>query len=107
MAAHKPLLTAIQVLHGKIYACLFENRHDLVGTTLVLATGDGAASEYSTDGFLGCAKAALSAGANVEVVAFRDGTSYVWKELQRRTKSMETGRLRIIYLDDYVEELLE
>ena len=41
-----------EVLHGRIYEALFENRDRLKGTTLVLGTGDGNASEFSTGGFL-------------------------------------------------------
>lgn len=89
-----------------MYEALFSSRdpqESLQGTTLVLASGDGAASEFSPSGFLGPVRAALNAGCSVEIVSWADGVSSVWKQECQRWP----GACKIIYLDRYIDELLE
>lgn len=96
----------IQVLQVRMYESLFgskEGSQELSGTTLVLASGDGAASEFSPSGFLGPVRAALQAGCKVEIISWKSGISSVW-----RTECQKwPGMCRIIYLDNFAEELLQ
>lgn len=80
------------------------NKDDMKNTTLILASGDGAASEFSPQGFLGPVRAALYAGCQVEIVSWADGVSSVWRT---ECQQWPSGRCRIIYLDRFVEELVE
>ncbi|OAA59551.1 hypothetical protein SPI_05749 [Niveomyces insectorum RCEF 264] len=107
-----------EILHLKMCHSVL----DYAPGTLVLATGDAAAAEFS-DGFLKHVERALDRGWCVEVLAWKLGISYAWRELERRQRdaadrssngigngngnnSRNTGQFRIIELDRYVEELL-
>lgn len=92
-----------ELLHGKMWQCLFENRHRLSQTTLVLGSGDGAKSEFSPSGFLAPVEAALEAGAKVEIICFKSGCSNVWETLERRCPT----KVQRIFLDDFMDELIE
>lgn len=95
-----------KVLQVRMYESLFGSKdgpQELSGTTLVLASGDGAASEFSPSGFLGPVRAALQAGCKVEIISWKSGISSVW-----RTECQKwPGMCRIVYLDNFAEELLQ
>ncbi|KAI1262023.1 hypothetical protein F5Y18DRAFT_430524 [Xylariaceae sp. FL1019] len=70
--------------------------------TMVLATGDAAQAEFS-DGFLQYAIRALENGWNLELVTWKRAISSAWK---RQQLSKKYGRrFRIIYLDEFLDEL--
>lgn len=73
------------------------------GSTIVLATGDGASSQFNPDGFLGCIRRAIERGWKVELVGWEDGTSRAWKEL----RDFGNGNLTIIGLEKWGSELVE
>lgn len=72
-------------------------------STIVLASGDAAEAEYS-GGFLKNVERALMKGWKVEVVSWHEGLSreYRNEKFMRRWE----GRIRIIELDEFCEELL-
>ncbi|KAI1430678.1 hypothetical protein GGR50DRAFT_698753 [Xylaria sp. CBS 124048] len=72
--------------------------------TMILATGDAARAEFS-DGFLQYAIRALDLGWNMELVTWRKTISSAWTNPKFRTKYGQ--RFRIIYLDEFLEELNE
>ncbi|KAF5027172.1 hypothetical protein F66182_745 [Fusarium sp. NRRL 66182] len=74
---------------------------DMPGT-LVIATGDARAAQYS-DGFLAYARRALKMGWSVEVVSWKASLSSTWKGLLG-DKSV-SSRFRIIELDQFLDEL--
>ncbi|KAF8310459.1 hypothetical protein DL93DRAFT_2169654 [Clavulina sp. PMI_390] len=51
------------------------------GSTIVLATGDGASSQFNPDGFLGCVRTAVERGWRVELVGWEENRSRSWAEL--------------------------
>ncbi|KAI0450307.1 hypothetical protein F5B21DRAFT_508368 [Xylaria acuta] len=69
---------------------------------MILATGDAAQAEFS-EGFLEYANRALSQGWNLELVTWKATISSAWMNSTFRSKHGE--RFRIIYLDDFLEEL--
>lgn len=77
------------------------------GSTVVLATGDGASSQFNRDGFLGCVRMAVQRGWRVELVSWEKGRSRAWeglsaelREEKRRGGSARThGGLSMIDLD--------
>lgn len=71
-------------------------------------SGDGAKSEYSAGGFVRPIEAALRVGFDVEIVGWRSGLNAVWPALERSSnaRGARGGRLRVILLDDFAEELL-
>lgn len=71
--------------------------------TMVLATGDGAEAEFS-DGFFNHVLRALKHGWCVEVVGFRHNMNQVWDE--QAIPPVWRSQFRIIFLDDFAEELL-
>ncbi|KAJ4387752.1 hypothetical protein N0V93_008353 [Gnomoniopsis smithogilvyi] len=71
--------------------------------TMVLATGDGAEAEFS-DGFFNHVLRALKHGWCVEVVGFRHNMNQLWDE--QAIPVVWRAQFRIIYLDDFGEELL-
>ncbi|GAW24783.1 hypothetical protein ANO14919_143770 [Xylariales sp. No.14919] len=70
--------------------------------TMILATGDAAQAEFS-DGFLEYATRALSSGWKLELVTWKRTISSAWMDPVFRNKFED--RFRIIYLDDFLEEL--
>ncbi|KAF2734714.1 hypothetical protein EJ04DRAFT_466119 [Polyplosphaeria fusca] len=73
-------------------------------STMVVATGDGNMAEYS-DGFLANVERALKKGWNVELVSWKAQTNAAYMKKQFATKW--EGRFKIIYLDPYLESLIE
>ena len=90
-----------EILHLKILESVVDT--DEPGT-IVLATGDAAQAEYS-EGFMAMAHRALKKGWTVELVSWSANISAMYT----RKDWMEawSGRFRIVYLDDYAEELLD
>ncbi|OTA99333.1 hypothetical protein M426DRAFT_68034 [Hypoxylon sp. CI-4A] len=70
--------------------------------TIVLATGDAAEAEFSP-GFFQYAIRALDAGWMLELVTWKRAISSAWKTPEFTKKY--AGKFRIIYLDDFLEEL--
>ncbi|TPX09592.1 uncharacterized protein E0L32_009193 [Thyridium curvatum] len=88
-----------ELLHMKMCQCVL----DFSPGTMVLATGDAAAAEFS-DGFLVNVQRALKNGWRVELVSWRTGIASAWRNLERRREW--AGRFRIIELDSLVDELV-
>ncbi|GAP93401.1 putative cytochrome P450 9c1 [Rosellinia necatrix] len=70
--------------------------------TMILATGDAAQAEFSP-GFLEYATRALALNWNLELVTWKSTISSSWTSRAFRDKHGE--RFRIIYLDEFLEEL--
>lgn len=75
--------------------------------TMVLATGDAAASQYNEHGFVGCVREALKRGWKVELWAFRNGMSRSWVETAKREKWTKEGGFVLWALDNWLDELTE
>ena len=90
-----------EILHLKILESIVDA--DKPGT-IVLATGDAAQAEYS-DGFMRMAERALTKGWTVELVSWSKNISQLYTK--RAWTEAWGSRFRIIYLDDYAEELLD
>ncbi|KAK7509981.1 uncharacterized protein IWZ02DRAFT_494919 [Phyllosticta citriasiana] len=73
-------------------------------STIVLATGDAAAAEYS-QGFMRMVERALKRGWRVELVSWKAGISSQYMKRDFRQKWGD--RFRIVELDDWVEDLLD
>ncbi|QRV78402.1 hypothetical protein RhiJN_06417 [Ceratobasidium sp. AG-Ba] len=84
---------------------------DTPPATIVLATGDGASSQFNPDGFTGCVKRAVERGWRVELVAWDQGVNRVWRELEQEVKATPAARGRgsfvIISLEEWVTELID
>jgi hypothetical protein len=76
-----------------------------LGSTIVLATGDGASSQFNKDGFVGCVRRAVERGWEVELVGWEDGRSRVWRELEGLGGA--EGGLRIFGLEQWGWDLVE
>ncbi|KAI1100058.1 hypothetical protein F4804DRAFT_58629 [Jackrogersella minutella] len=70
--------------------------------TMILATGDAAEAEFS-NGFLQYATRALDKGWMIELVTWKLAISSAWTNPKFFEKY--AGRFRIIFLDDFIEEL--
>ncbi|KAI3319045.1 hypothetical protein HD806DRAFT_301196 [Xylariaceae sp. AK1471] len=70
--------------------------------SMILATGDAAQAEFS-DGFLLYATRALEKGWNLELVTWKKTISSAWMNPAFRNQYGQ--RFRIIYLDDFLDEL--
>ncbi|KAG8880812.1 hypothetical protein FRB97_009176 [Tulasnella sp. 331] len=82
------------------------------GSTIVLASGDAARSQFNPQGFLGCVKKAVERGWKVEVVGWDEGRSRAYGELMGEVERGEVGRdaggsLSIISLDRWGLDLIE
>jgi hypothetical protein len=75
-----------------------------VPTTMVLATGDGAAAEFS-DGFLAHVERALKKGWKVELVSWKQQTNSGYKN--RKFKTKWGDQFKIIELDEYIEYMID
>lgn len=90
-----------EILHLKILESVVDT--DVPGN-IVLATGDAAQAEYS-QGFMAMAERALKKGWAVELVSWSKNISAMYT--RREWMQAWGDRFRIIYLDDYAEELLD
>ncbi|KAG8980272.1 hypothetical protein FRB90_007697 [Tulasnella sp. 427] len=78
------------------------------GSTIVLASGDAAKSQFNPEGFLGCVRKAVERGWNVEVVGWDEGRSRAYGELANEVNAKGLGgMLSIISLDRWGKDLLE
>lgn len=82
------------------------------GSTIVLASGDAARSQFNPQGFLGCVRKAVERGWKVEVVGWDEGRSRAYGELMAEVERGEVGRdvggsLSIIGLDRWGVDLVE
>ncbi|EMC95600.1 hypothetical protein BAUCODRAFT_70827 [Baudoinia panamericana UAMH 10762] len=90
-----------EILHLKILESVIDAEKP---STIVLATGDAAQAEYSP-GFMVMVERALKKGWKVELVSWSHNISNAYK---RRDWLEAWGQhFRVVYLDDYAEELLE
>lgn len=83
---------------------------DTPPATIVLATGDGASSQFNPDGFVGCVRRAVDRGWMVELVAWEEGVSRAWKDLERDVNirgARAKGGFRIVGLERWVGELVD
>lgn len=90
-----------EILHLKILESLLDTDEP---ATIVLATGDAAAAEYS-GGFMRMVERALQRGWIVELVSFSQVTSYAYRKKEFRAKW--GGHFRMIELDAYIDELFD
>ena len=67
-----------EVLQLKMYQVIADGDAP-PNATIVLATGDGRAGQFSEEGFIGCVKIALKKGWRVELYAWEGGLSGSWK----------------------------
>lgn len=90
-----------EILHLKMLESIVDSE---LPSTIVLATGDAAQAEYSP-GFMAMVERALKKGWKVELVSW----SYNISGMYTKREWAETwgDRFRIVFLDDYAEELLE
>ncbi|TFK98290.1 hypothetical protein BDV98DRAFT_606872 [Pterulicium gracile] len=89
------------------------------GSTIVLATGDGNAGEFNEEGFVGPVSVALRRGWRVELYAWEDGLSRVWKREfgewmddgrkggKGQEKDPRRGMFRIVGLEQFGGELVK
>ncbi|KAK5115746.1 hypothetical protein LTR62_000835 [Meristemomyces frigidus] len=90
-----------EILHLKILESVVDSD---VPSTIVLATGDAAQAEYSP-GFMAMLERALKKGWKVEIVSWSRNISGMYRKKEFLEKW--GGMFRVVYLDDYAEELLE
>ncbi|TLD33998.1 hypothetical protein PspLS_01226, partial [Pyricularia sp. CBS 133598] len=88
-----------EILHLKMCESIIDSEP----STMVLATGDGAAAEFSA-GFVAQAERALAKGWHIELVTWKGNISSTWQRLFDAKKWQK--QLRLIHLDWYAEELL-
>ncbi|TKA69739.1 hypothetical protein B0A55_05271 [Friedmanniomyces simplex] len=90
-----------EILHLKMLESIVDSE---APSTIVLATGDAAQAEYSP-GFMAMVERALRKGWKVELVSWSKNISGMY----RKPEWLATWRemFRVVYLDDYAEELLE
>ena len=88
-----------EILHLKMLQSVLDTK---IPSTMVIATGDAAKSEYS-DGFLAEIERVLKNGWNVEVVAFRDSMSSAYRH--QPWAGQWAGRFKTVQLDAYAEYL--
>jgi hypothetical protein len=90
-----------EILHLKILESVVDAE---VPSTMVLATGDAACAEYSS-GFMAMVERALRKGWKVELVSWSKNISSMYT---RPAWSSAWGdQFRIVFLDEYAEELLD
>lgn len=89
-----------EILHLKMLESVVDAR---TPSTIVLATGDAAAAEYS-EGFFKMVERALEKGWRVELVSFKHniGSAYMHRPFRQKWE----GRFKIIALDEFVESLV-
>ncbi|GJJ12910.1 hypothetical protein Clacol_007156 [Clathrus columnatus] len=95
-----------ELLQLKLHQALLSPEADPLppGSTIVLATGDGASGQFNEEGFLGAVKTALHKGWNVELYAWGRGISNVWWKVAEEEGS---DKFKIWALDQYAGDLLE
>jgi hypothetical protein len=89
-----------EICHLKI----LESVLDYEPGTIVLASGDGAAGEYSP-GFFKVIERCLTRGWTIELVAFKKCLSSFYRD--REFKKKWKDQFRFVALDGFVEDLLE
>ncbi|KAI9749569.1 MAG: YmL10 [Chaenotheca gracillima] len=90
-----------EILHLKLLESVVDAASP---STIVLATGDAAEAEYSA-GFMRMVERALEKGWKVELVAFRQNTSFAYR--RRAFRDRWGDKFQVILLDDFREELLD
>ncbi|KAJ5823409.1 hypothetical protein N7447_005749 [Penicillium robsamsonii] len=90
-----------EILHLKILESILDTDPP---ATIVLATGDAAAAEFS-GGFMKMVERGLQRGWSVELVSFSQGTSYAYRKKEFRIRWGD--QFKLVELDGYLEELFE
>jgi hypothetical protein len=90
-----------EILHLKILESVVDNDEP---ATMIIATGDAAQAEYS-DGFMAMVLRALKKGWKVELVSWSANISGMYK--RREFRDQWGDNFKVVYLDDFAEELLD
>nr|POE93343.1 hypothetical protein CFP56_19355 [Quercus suber] len=90
-----------EILHLKILESVVDTD---APSTIVLATGDAAQAEYSK-GFMAMVERALKKGWKVELVSWSANISMMYQKPQ--WKQTWGQQFKVVFLDDYAEELLD
>lgn len=90
-----------ELLHLKMCQSIIDTEQP---TTMVLATGDGAAAEMS-DGFLAHVERALRNGWRVELITWRQQTNGGYRK--KSFKQKWADKFTIIELDEFLEDLID
>ncbi|KAK5725645.1 hypothetical protein LTR15_003835 [Elasticomyces elasticus] len=90
-----------EILHLKMLESIVDSE---APSTIVLATGDAAQAEYSP-GFMAMVERALKKGWKIELVSWSSNINGLYRKPEWLAKWGEM--FKVIYLDDYAEELLE
>lgn len=90
-----------EILHLKMLESLVDAKEP---ATMVLATGDAAEAEYS-EGFMKMVERALEKGWKIELASFKQNLSYAYR--QKAFKQQWKSQFKVLFLDDYSEELLD
>lgn len=90
-----------EILHLKILESIVDAESP---STMVIATGDAAQAEYS-EGFMAMAQRALKKGWKVELVSWSRNISSMY--MRKQFRDAWGTNFRIVFLDDYAEELLD
>ncbi|KAI1419178.1 hypothetical protein F5Y12DRAFT_794470 [Xylaria sp. FL1777] len=89
-----------EILHLNMMNSILDNMGE--PGSMILATGDAAQAEFS-EGFLEYATRALSQGWTLELVTWKRTISSAW--IDPAFRNQFEGRFRVVYLDDFLEEL--
>jgi hypothetical protein len=95
-----------EILQLKLYQSVVSVEPPPPGATIILATGDGASSQFNADGFPGTVKTALKKGWNVELYAWESGLSGAWEREFGGAEAEYRDRFSIRGLEMFVEDLL-
>lgn len=103
-ASHKGKRKVEQAVDEILHLKILESVLDYPPSTVVLASGDGAAGEYS-EGFFRMVERCLVRGWAVEIVSFEESLNGIYRQKAFRKKWK--GKFNTVTLDMFAEELLE
>ncbi|EAU86881.2 hypothetical protein CC1G_11600 [Coprinopsis cinerea okayama7 len=97
-----------ELLQLKLHQALADVDKVPKGSTIVLATGDGNVGQFSEDGFIGPVRTALKRGWKVELYAWEDGLSKVWRrEFGPNSEWGKKGLFKVLPLEPFATSLVE
>ncbi|KAF2664615.1 hypothetical protein BT63DRAFT_417969 [Microthyrium microscopicum] len=102
---HNPMRQCEQGVDEVLQLAIMWSIAEYEPSTLVLATGDGANSEFS-EGFVKCIQLAMRRGWRVELIAWGESIAAAYTNVSWINR-YPVGQYRVILLDDYVEWLIE
>jgi hypothetical protein len=94
-----------ELLQLKLHQAIADVDDPPADATIVLATGDGGAGQFSEQGFLGPVRTALKKGWRVELYAWEEGLSRAW--MREFGEGPYRDRFRIIGLEQFGQDLME